>query len=107
MRRAASRMICFTLWLLVPLSLTAQTAAGQGLDLESMTCGQLSRLSPDSVQTSVIGLSVGYAMGQEGAAFELEVANDWFAAFRDFCKLAPDTKVTEVMAVLSEQTEAR
>ncbi len=105
MSYSASRKANVTLWLLVAFGLATSTAKSEGLDLEHMTCSQLSRLSPESVQTSVIGLSVGYAMGQEGAVFDLEVANAWFAAFRDFCKLAPDTKVTDVLAALPQHIE--
>ncbi len=107
MLHAASRKLCFTLWLLVTLPLTTMSATSQELDLKLMTCEQLSRLAPESVQASVIGLSVGYAMGQEGASFDLEIANAWFTAFREVCKLAPDTKVTEVMALLNEHVEQR
>lgn len=107
MLKATSLKLSFTLWLPLALGLAVPMAQGEELQLETMTCGQLSRLNPESIQTSVIGLSVGYAMGQEGAPFDLEVANAWFTAFRDFCKLAPDTRVAEVMAAIAEQVEDR
>ncbi len=91
----------FILFLLYDLGLP--TANAQGLELEALTCLQLAHISPDSVQTTVIGLSVGYAMGKEGASFELEEANAWFDAFRNLCKVAPDAKVSDVMAELPGQ----
>ncbi|GAB5470180.1 MAG: hypothetical protein Kilf2KO_32100 [Rhodospirillales bacterium] len=81
-------------------------AQAQDLDLASLTCGQVGRISPEAVQTTVIGLAVGYAMGERQIAFDLEEANAWFAAFRDLCAQAPQAAVTEVMPLLEDRVAA-
>ncbi len=88
-----------------PLSLLllfAEPAAGQGLNLESLTCTQVGKISPDTIQTTLIGLSVGYAMGETGAPFDLDEANLWFDAFRELCQVAPEARVTEIIDALPD-----
>ncbi len=107
MRRNTLFSMIFTLGLLQAMTFGAAEAQEETLDLGTMTCIELAQVAPESVQTTVMGLSVGYAMGQDEAAFDLETANRWFAAFRDFCKVAPDTLVVEVLRALPEHIEAR
>jgi len=80
----------------------AASCAAQDLDLETLRCEQVGRIAPESVQTTVIGLLVGYAMGEEGAPLDLEAANIWFAAFRDLCSQAPKAPVKEVLPLLRD-----
>ncbi len=98
-----------TLTLLLAAFCLAQPTPGraQSLDLSSLTCEQVALISPEAVQTTVMGLVVGYAMGDEGAAFDLEEANAWFAALRDLCGQAPRARVTEVMPLLADHVAAR
>ncbi len=92
--------------LLASLASLAPAAQAQGLDLETLTCAEVTRIQPEAIQTTVIGLAVGYAMGQADAAFDLEEANRWFAAFQDLCKVAPASKVTTVLPNLAEQVRS-
>lgn len=97
-------------WLAGPLLCAAAAgfapstpAAAESLDLDSLQCEQVGRLAPDSVQTTVIGLLVGHAMGRASVPLDLEEANRWFAAFRDLCGQAPKARVQDVLPLLPDQ----
>ncbi|MEO1192198.1 MAG: hypothetical protein AAFY02_10605 [Pseudomonadota bacterium] len=94
--------VLLALPLLIATSLPLAAAQAQDLDLASLTCGQVGRIAPESVQTTVMGLSIGYAMGSEQAPFTLQEANAWFAAFRDLCSQAPKALVTEIMPLIAD-----
>jgi len=85
----------------------ALPASAQQLDLAELTCGQVGAIAPESVQLTVIGLSVGYAMGEKQADFSLGTANGWFAAFRELCGKAPQAKVVEVLPLLADHAAAQ
>lgn len=84
----------------------APVAAQEAIDLGSMTCRQAADVEPAEVQNTILGVVVGYAMGEAGAPFELGTVNAWYGALSAICNEAPDAPLAEVVPLLGDRAAA-
>ncbi len=100
MSRLRPALLAAALLLAVPAS------AQDAIDLGSLTCRQAADVQPSEVQNTILGVVVGYAMGQEGAPFELETVNAWYGALSALCNEAPDAPLSELLPLLDDRAAA-